>query len=212
LNHFYETARQYSKMETYGSVYKGFNDTLASWSPPGGKHIDQLCGQTWLRTFEKIQEWYSPSRPLAAMQLVTWNDYEEGTALETGIDNCVKLSAKMKGGVLEWTLSGQENTIDHYVLFLSEDGKNLMPLGEFPAGSRSVRLDSFPLPSGRYSLFLKAVGKPSIRNHVAGPLTYTADGQSGNSPMGARATSPRRRRWSAWTCRRGWNARSAPRP
>ena len=56
---------------------------------------------------------------------MTWNDYEEGTEIETGIDNCVSVSGSVSGTDLSWNIGGQENTIDHYSVFISQDGQNL---------------------------------------------------------------------------------------
>src|SRR6185437_13676470 len=51
LTNYYATAFTYPTKLTWGSNFKGFNDTLASWSPPGGRYVYPLCGQTWLKTF-----------------------------------------------------------------------------------------------------------------------------------------------------------------
>ena len=45
----------------------------------------------YTRPEESLRLWrryYSPDRPLPFMMIVTWNDYEEGTAIEKGIDTC----------------------------------------------------------------------------------------------------------------------------
>jgi hypothetical protein len=189
MEYFYKTAAAYPAMQTYGSIYKGFNDTIASWAPPGGRHIDQNCGQTWLRTFDVINRWYSASKPLDALQLVTWNDYEEGTELETGIDNCVKISGSVEGDVLEWRISGQENTLDHYEVFLSTDGRNLAKLGEFPTGNRTLNLGSYALPPAQYTVYIKAVGKPSIRNQMSAAVSYSVKASSASDSSASSSTS-----------------------
>jgi hypothetical protein len=174
LNWFYSNAvAKYASRPAFGAAWKGFNDILAGWAPPGGRHIEQNCGQTWLRTFDSINHYYSAANPLTALQLITWNDYEEGTELETGIDNCVSLSASLSGNQLQWSLSGEESTLDHDTVFISTDGENLAPLGNFALGSRSVDLSGFSLPAGSYSLFVQAVGKPSLRNQMSEAVSLT---------------------------------------
>src|SRR4029077_10080540 len=112
LTDFSATGRGFPSEETWGASYKGFNDTLASW---GSKRImGQACGQTWLRTFSEINRRYNSTNQLPAMQLVTWNDYEEGTEIESGIDSCASVSASISGNSLQWSLAGNQNTIDHY--------------------------------------------------------------------------------------------------
>ena len=71
----------------FGSVFKGFDDRTASWSE--NRVMDQQCGQTWLDTFARVNRYFSDLHPLDYLQVVTWNDYEEGTAIESGIENCV---------------------------------------------------------------------------------------------------------------------------
>jgi PKD repeat protein len=111
------------------------------------------------------------------VQIPTWNDYEEGTEFESGIDNCVTIAAALTGSsILSWTITGQENTIDHYTVFASQDGQNLMPVTDAAAGTHAADLSGLGLPAGQYSFFVKAVGKPSLLNHVSGPVGYTVAG------------------------------------
>jgi PKD repeat protein len=110
---------------------------------------------------------------MMGVQLVTWNDYEEATEIESGIDNCVTVSASATGTVASWSVTGQLNTIDHFSVFISMDGENLMWLADAPATATSLDLAQFSLNSGGYTLFVKAVGKPTLTNKmsVATPIT-----------------------------------------
>jgi PKD repeat protein len=184
LSDFYSTAQQYSSKLPVGASYKGFNDTLASWS--ANRIMQQQCGQTWLSSFGKANSMWSVSKQLAWFQLVTWNDYEEATEIETGIDNCVSVSTSIAGSTLNWSITGNENTLDHYTVFISNDGQNLMSLGDFPIGTHSLDLSSYGFPSGPYSLYVKAVGKPSILNHISAAASYTSDGGGQPQPPVAR--------------------------
>ena len=168
-DYFYPNAIPLNK-PTYGSVSKGFNDSLAAWGQ--NRFMDQQCGQEWLATFAEANKYYSASEQLPYMQLVTWNDYEEGTAIETGIDNCVSVSAQVTGNQLTWTISGQENTIDHYTVLLSEDGVNLANLLDVPTGTRSLDLSQYSLNTITYSIYVKAVGKASIRDQMSNAARY----------------------------------------
>jgi hypothetical protein len=174
LGSFYSTGMQYPAELTVGAMYKGFNDTLASWS--GNRIMSQQCGQTWLQTFAKANSMYNSSTQLGAIQLATWDDYEEGTEIESGIDNCFSLTTSMSGTLLSWAISGEESTVDHYTVFISTDGQNLMPLGNFSVGTRQVDLSTYSLAPGGYTLYVKAVGKPSIRNHMSGAVSYSVAG------------------------------------
>jgi hypothetical protein len=174
LDGFYTAGKANPQGHAFGATYKGFNDTLASWS--ANRIVNQNCGQTWLSTFSEIGKYYSSATQLESLQLVTWNDYEESTEIETGIDNCVAVSASVAGNQLSWTLSGNENTIDHYTPFISIDGINLMALPDVAAGVHSFDLSSYHFAAGSYSVFVKAVGKASMKNHMSSAAAYTSTG------------------------------------
>jgi hypothetical protein len=171
LTSFYQAGMGFAQENTVGAAYKGFNDTLASWSQH--RIMSQQCGQTWLQTFSEINGLYNSGRQLSTLQLVTWNDYEEATEIESGIDNCVTVSGSVSGSTLSWSVTGNDTTLDHYAVYVSTDGQNLMPLADESIGSSSVNLCSYELPAGNYTLFVQAVGKPSFANHITAGLPYT---------------------------------------
>jgi len=171
LDSFYQTALTTTAKQTFGSGYKGFNDSIAPW----GSHrlLDQQCGQTWLATMADINNHYSAGNQLTNIQIPTWNDYEEGTEIETGIDNCASISASVTGQTLSWSISGQENTLHHYALFATADGENLVLLGTVNAGTHSADLSAYSLSAGSYTLYVQAVGQPSILNHLSAPVAFS---------------------------------------
>lgn len=171
LQNFYATGLAYSNLETVGATYKGFNDTLASWG--SDRIMDQQCGQTWLQTFQQINSQYSAQKQLPYLQLVTWNDYEEGTEMESGIDNCFSLNASVSGNTLQWTINGDESTIDHYAVYSSPDGTNLQQIASVQPGTYSVNLCSASVPSGTTQVFVQAVGKPSMANRMPAAIAYS---------------------------------------
>jgi hypothetical protein len=172
LASFYEAGMSHPSEQTVGVTYKGFNDTLASWG--SNRIMGQQCGQTWLETFSKLNSMYSAGNPLPYLQLVTWNDYEEATELESGIDNCVTLSGSVAANSLQWTITGEESTVDHYAVYISSDGQNLMPLTDMATGIHSLNLCGFPIPNGTYQVFVQAIGKPNLANQITGAMNYAA--------------------------------------
>jgi hypothetical protein len=171
LTSFYHAGFAQPKAETIGATYKGFNDSLASWG--SNRIMGQQCGQTWLRTFSEINSLYNSGRQLPSLQLVTWNDYEEGTEIESGIDNCLKLTASVSSNALRWNIQGSESTVDHYVAYVSTDNNNLRALGDAEPGSESLNLCSYSIPNGTYTGYVQAVGKPSILNHISNGVKFT---------------------------------------
>ena len=173
LKSFYNSGMPFTNEQTVGAAYKGFNDSLASWGL--NRVMGQQCGQTWLQTFSEINGLYNSGKQLPALQLVTWNDYEEATEIESGISNCLTVSATVSGSSLQWTIKGDETTVDHYVAYISTDGQNLMSLGDINAGLNSVNLCSYSIPNGSYTLFVQAVGKPSMTNQMSGAVKFTSN-------------------------------------
>lgn len=170
LERFYSKAQTSDKI-AMGSAYKGFDDAEASWGK--GRVIDQQCGQTWLTTFAEADRFYSSKHPLAALIIPTWNDYEEGTEIETGIDNCVSIQASVDNDKLRWTTSGPKNTIDHFAV-LTQQGAQWVEAAEIPPGSQSLPLSRIPNAPQTSALCVEAVGRPSMLNHFSGPIDYTA--------------------------------------
>jgi hypothetical protein len=181
LSGFYYTGLGFTAKETVGAAYKGFNDQLAAWG--SGRIMQQQCGQTWLNTFSQINGLYNAGTQLPFLQLVTWNDSEEGTEIESGIDNCFSLQPSVSGNSLRWNISGNESTIDHYAVYSSTDGQTLASVTQTQPGMHSVDLCSVAMAPAKYSLFVQAVGKASMANRMAGPVSYTptCGGTTGSS-------------------------------
>jgi hypothetical protein len=180
LNQFYTAGKTVPNDLSIGAVYKGFNDTLASWSLK--RIMDQQCGQTWLQTFSELNSFYNSGDQLSALQLVTWNDYEEGTELESGIDNCLTVSSSLDSNALQWSVNGNENTVDHYTVYASTDGENLMALTDVPNGTHSLNMCGFSLAPGNYDLLVQAVGKPFMKNQISGSVSYTPQCSTASNP------------------------------
>jgi hypothetical protein len=168
LDRFYSKAKSSNKI-AMGSAYKGFDDAEAGWGK--GRVIDQQCGKTWLATFAEAGRFYSSGHPLPALIIPTWNDYEEGTEIETGIDNCVNLQAAVSGDNLNWNVSGPRETIDHYSV-LVQQGRQWTEAAQLPSGARSIPLSKLSLRPETSALCVEAVGRPSIVNHFSGPIQY----------------------------------------
>jgi hypothetical protein len=181
LDYFYEQARKYPTLQTMGSLSPSFNDSLASWSQ--NRFVDPQCGQTWLRKIAETNKFYSSSNQLRFLQLATWNDYEEGSTMESGIDNCIGVQAEARGTSVSWALTGlgDPNTVDHFTVFASRDGQNLMPVANVSADARAFDIASLNLEPGAYSVFVKAIGKPSLLNHMS-DAALVSIGLAGGTP------------------------------
>ncbi len=87
LEDFYKNmAEKYSDKIVVGGAWPGFDDHKASWSL--NRHISARCGQTYRDSIELWKQYFPPGQVIPFMLIQTWNDYEEGSEIETGIPAC----------------------------------------------------------------------------------------------------------------------------
>jgi hypothetical protein len=180
LDNFYDVSLKYPTKQTWGAAWKGYDNSLAPWKPALSL-TPQQCGNTWVQTWAEMTHNgdYSSSRQLPFLQVVTWNDYEEGTEIETGIDNCMSLSASSDGTNLSWKTSysagtGSNATVHHYEVFDSTDGQTLTNVATVPVGTNAVPLSSMNLSTtAAHTMYVKAVGQGSILNKMSNAVTIS---------------------------------------
>jgi hypothetical protein len=81
LEDFYRTMRnKHPDKIIVGAAWPGFNDSGASWGL--NRHMASRCGQTFEDTLHLYTRYFDSSHPLPFVMIETWNDYEEGTAIE----------------------------------------------------------------------------------------------------------------------------------
>jgi len=194
LPYFYGQATSHGTLLGWGSAYKGFDDAVVNGWGGGERYAGQQCGKTWLDTFAVADGQYSATSQLSGLQLVTWDDYEEGTELETGIDDHLAVTATLQGGsTLAWTVAFDASAptecaqaasggfdpgtlVDHYAVYASpaSDGQNVTLVdGDVPASARSFDVTG-RLPAGDYVLFVYAVAKPFLFDQLSAPVAYAA--------------------------------------
>ena len=87
LSDFYQTMRDnYPDKLIVGGAWAEFNDSKASWGL--NRHISARCGETFSDTFNFWRRDFPADEPIPFIMIETWNDYEEGTAIERGIPAC----------------------------------------------------------------------------------------------------------------------------
>jgi hypothetical protein len=87
LKDFYQRMlSKYPDKIAVGAAWPGFNDSQASWSL--NRHMSSRCGKTFEDSLRLFRRYYNDERPLPFLLIVTWNDYEEGTAIERGYARC----------------------------------------------------------------------------------------------------------------------------
>ena len=176
LDSFYSNALINPSQLAIGALYKAFDDNNASWS--GNRVVAQQCGQVLMDTAKEINKYYGGSgAQIPYVQLVTWNDYEEGTALEGGVDNCYSVNASMLGNVVAWSLAASDpyastRTIHHYNVYFADSNRKLYSAGaNLPLTANSLDLSQV-VPPGTWNVYVEMVGQPLIINRMSSAVTY----------------------------------------
>jgi hypothetical protein len=87
LRDFYRTMQtKYPDKIAVGAAWAGFDDRRASWGL--GRYMAQRCGATFADTMKLHRDYYPADKPLPFLLVATWNDYEENTAIERGLEKC----------------------------------------------------------------------------------------------------------------------------
>ncbi|HLJ88785.1 MAG TPA: hypothetical protein VKZ53_18345 [Candidatus Angelobacter sp.] len=97
LSYFYSnmTLHHQDKI-TVGAVWPGFDDARASWGR--NRHMDSRCGKTFEDALRVFRRYYGTQNAPPYLLIETWNDYEEGTAIERGTDHCKNRNSQMASG------------------------------------------------------------------------------------------------------------------
>jgi hypothetical protein len=87
LTDFYQTMlSKYPDKIVVGGAWASFDDRKASWGLD--RHISARCGQTFADTSNLWHKYFGSDDLLPFVMIETWNDHEEGTAIEGGIPTC----------------------------------------------------------------------------------------------------------------------------
>ena len=168
----YPTIRSSGK-KAFGAMCSQFDGTLTksvSWSM--GKYLPGSNGLCEIERAAVINSAIPPN--MTRMQWATWSDWEEGTEVEAGIENGVALTDQIdSSNLLSWNIaSGDERTIDHYEIYASSNGVSAAFLGSVPAGVHQTNITQIDLAPGSYQLYVDAIGKPCVRDHLSPPISY----------------------------------------
>lgn len=176
LDTFYSAAIANPSQITVAGLWKGFDDNNASWS--GNRVIAEQCGQVWLNTANEIAKYFGGTNPqLPYVQIATWNDYEEGTEVESGIDNCYAVNASISGAQLSWSLATSDlhatpATVHHFNIYYADAGGYLYTAASnLSVTTNSLNLSSM-VPPGSWTVYVEMVGQPLIINRMSSGLAF----------------------------------------
>jgi hypothetical protein len=81
LEDFYKNMRNnHPDKIAVGAAWPGFDDSAAKWGL--NRHMQSRCGKTFEDSLHLDGRYFDASNPLPFVMIETWNDYEEGTAIE----------------------------------------------------------------------------------------------------------------------------------
>lgn len=170
LGWFYDTMAQvWPGHLLVGAAWPGFDDRLASWG--SGRTIDGRCGATLYDTLALSHERLSAHGLTAPLlQLVTWNDYEEGTELEPGVDACLEITLEgtTDGATdtLSWTIADPSGLSVETAILRGEDDAALVEIAR--TTDDSARFDHEG-DTARYRAVL--IARPLLQNAISEPIT-----------------------------------------
>lgn len=180
---FYNGVNLSSGKVYMGMAWPGFDGTLtagqlctgglgAGWS--ASKYNGQNNGQQWLDCWKWISDRYSASNQLPFVQIVTWNDWQEGTIIEPGINSNLTLNVTVSSGTLTFQANGNENTVSGYNVYASTDeGATLSLVKSLSVGAtKSVDISSLTSVTGT-KLYVEATGRARIHNRISTGVPVT---------------------------------------
>src|SRR6185437_9485236 len=75
--------------------------------------FEGYCGQTWVNSLSEPNSnasWFAPGNDIQLVQLITWNDQEQGTMIENGIPTCYGISASLSGSTVNYSITTTDTT------------------------------------------------------------------------------------------------------
>jgi hypothetical protein len=173
ITNAFATIKANSSKQAFGAMCSHFNGTLTrsvGWSE--GKYLPSSNGLCEVERAADINS-VIPAN-MTRMQWATWSDWEEGTECMSGGENNFALTTQLSNtNVLGWTItSGDERTIDHYDVYAATNGGNAAFLCYVTNGVHQTNVSQLGLTSGSYQLYVNAVAKPCIRDHLSSPVAY----------------------------------------
>jgi len=167
----YSTIKNSGK-KAFGAMCSQFDGTLTKsvgWSM--GKYLPSSNGLCLVSRAASINS--AIFNNMTRMQWATWSDWEEGTEVEDGIENGFSVAAQVTSNIVSWAVnSGDERTIDHYEVYAVTNGGNTALVCSVNAGAHQTNISTAGFAPGIYNLYVDAVGKPCVRDHMSAPVLY----------------------------------------
>jgi hypothetical protein len=122
------------------------------------------------------QPFFDSTHQLPAISANTWDDYEEGTEIQTGIDNCFTTVASANNRILSWQNSttnsdATDQTIQQYEIFQDTPTVTFARIATIDRSDPRFATKQFDVGPFIVSppnwFYVQARGKASITNHLS---------------------------------------------
>lgn len=167
VDSFYTRAATHPTQITSGALFMGFNPVpYATWDPT--EYISQNNGQTWLQTWAKANAYIAAGHPLQYLQVETWDDYYEGTAMEVGVWSGADFNPTVSGATINYNMTGPTNSLYDIEVYASYDGGTTWSVVAYQAPTATSYTAT---RSGLYGI--KLGGYPTVTCTGSNTLTVT---------------------------------------
>ena len=151
-----------------GVAWPGFDDSLASWG--GGRVQERRCGRQLDDTLRWAEEGVlAHGGRLPFLQVATWNDIEEGSDIEDGVDGCITTLARLAMGTdgdnVTWTVDDPEAWVSEVRVLRQVDPTRWVDVARARVSAGSVTV---PVASPSVHTYLVVAQAPALmRNGLA---------------------------------------------
>ena len=178
----------------FGAAKKGFDRENAPFGAIGqGVVTAQQCGHVWLNSFaapnspnphNNNQPYFDSNHQIPYMLVATWDDYEEGSEIETGIENCFTTNAFPDPNTprtLDWQIianngDAAEDTVQQYEIFQDTPTMTFGRIAVIDRNDPRFVTKKFDVSSFISNppnwFFVQARAKPSLSNHLSSNVDF----------------------------------------
>lgn len=161
-----------------GMLCKGFDDsnpsdpTKSMWNPTSPRRFyPENNGDTWLQVLANAVKYIAAYKYLL---IVTHNDWEEGTAIEKGIENGVSIGVSFDAGKITLSAQGNLDAVHHYEILLQKPDNSSIVLNMDKSTTLDLTSRTELTQPGKYTATASAIGRACFLDKQSSPDTATA--------------------------------------
>lgn len=180
-NNFYLGCIANPTLDCIGIAKKGFDDGFGFGGGYGGANRVQAqrCAHTLKDTMDLTNtDMFSLAHILEWLG-IPWDDVEEGTGAEGGVDSCFStVTATVLGTVVSWSLTTTDvtysnvNTLHGFTAYYGKGQGMNVALADISPSATSIDLKNY-IPPGNWKVRIFMKGKPLVTNQLSNSVNFT---------------------------------------